>query len=365
VTFSPDGQYVATASQNAVALWKASYGNEVAQLAHPDDIVVAVGFSPDGHRLVTAAGTTARIWDLGNGRELYRLKHDSAVDDVVFTADGASIDTATKPQAAEANQTCVHVWEAGSGVLRRDLCQGLSAKAFSPDGSHVVLAERHSGVSVRNLATGALITRVKGIADPGFLSTLALSAQRHYVAVAIDTRESPALYIADVAGDAPPKKIPLNSRASQLAFSADERRLAAATGEGVTLWEVGSGREIARITLSAGANTIAYAADGQHLATGSRDRSVRVWEIPQIKEVARFELGGNISRVAFSPDMELIAAASSDRTARVWRWKTDPAKEACTRLSRNLTPAEWQTYLGNEPYRTTCPGLPRLDSRSR
>jgi len=98
--------------------------------------------------------------------------------------------------------------------------------------------------------------------------------------------------------------------------------------------------------------------DGRHLATGNRDQSVRVWEIPGGREVARFELGGNVSRVAFSPDMELLAAASSDRTARVWRWRADPVKEACARLSRNLTRAEWQAYLGDEPYRATCSGLP-------
>jgi hypothetical protein len=31
---------------------------------------------------------------------------------------------------------------------------------------------------------------------------------------------------------------------------------------------------------------------------------------------------------------------------------------ACSRLTRNLTRAEWQQYLGQEPYRATCPNLP-------
>lgn len=360
VTFSPDGRYIATASQNAVVLWKTTYGNEVAQLAHPDDIVVAVVFSPDGQRLVTAAGPMVRIWDLGTGRELYRLKHDSGVDDVVFTADGAFIETVTKPQPAGANQTCVHVWDAGSGKQLRRFCQDFSATAFSPDGSHIVLAERHSGISIRNLATGISITQVKGIIGADFQSKLALSAQGHYIAAAVDAQEGDALYIAQIVGDAPSKKISLNSEPNQLVFSSDERQLAAATDKGVMTWEVSSGREIARISLSAGSNTIAYAADGQHLATGSRDQSVRVWAIPQMREVAHFEVGGNISRVAFSPNMELVAAASSDRTARIWRWKADPVKEACARLTRNLTRVEWQSYLGDEPYRATCPGLPGL-----
>lgn len=31
--------------------------------------------------------------------------------------------------------------------------------------------------------------------------------------------------------------------------------------------------------------------------------------------------------------------------------------QARSRLSRNLTCQEWQEYLGNEPYRKTCPNL--------
>lgn len=31
---------------------------------------------------------------------------------------------------------------------------------------------------------------------------------------------------------------------------------------------------------------------------------------------------------------------------------------AYERLPRNLTHAEWTQYLGDEPYRATCPNLP-------
>jgi hypothetical protein len=32
----------------------------------------------------------------------------------------------------------------------------------------------------------------------------------------------------------------------------------------------------------------------------------------------------------------------------------DLANEICRRLDRNLTPADWKKYVGNEPYRKTC-----------
>jgi hypothetical protein len=43
----------------------------------------------------------------------------------------------------------------------------------------------------------------------------------------------------------------------------------------------------------------------------------------------------------------------------VWLvWPEDLIAEACARLTRNLTQEEWERYLGDEPYRKTCPDLP-------
>ena len=36
----------------------------------------------------------------------------------------------------------------------------------------------------------------------------------------------------------------------------------------------------------------------------------------------------------------------------------DLLSEACARTVRNLSEAEWERYLGDLPYRQTCPGRP-------
>jgi WD40 repeat protein len=65
-----------------------------------------------------------------------------------------------------------------------------------------------------------------------------------------------------------------------------------------------------------------------------------------------------ITKVTFSPDGHLLATSSEDWTAQIWPWQpNDLISEAQARLTRNLTPAEWQQYLGNEPYHKTCPAL--------
>ena len=42
-----------------------------------------------------------------------------------------------------------------------------------------------------------------------------------------------------------------------------------------------------------------------------------------------------------------------------YRWhRQDLIDLACSRLTRNLTKAEWKQYLPGEPYRKTCSNLP-------
>jgi hypothetical protein len=68
---------------------------------------------------------------------------------------------------------------------------------------------------------------------------------------------------------------------------------------------------------------------------------------------------GGVWAVAFSPDGQWLATGSADNMARVWLvWPEDLIAEACARLTRTLTPDEWERYFGDEPYRKTCPDLP-------
>jgi hypothetical protein len=45
-------------------------------------------------------------------------------------------------------------------------------------------------------------------------------------------------------------------------------------------------------------------------------------------------------------------------------WDVDPhswRQRACVIANRNLTREEWWKYMGDEPYRKTCPELPGPD----
>jgi hypothetical protein len=50
---------------------------------------------------------------------------------------------------------------------------------------------------------------------------------------------------------------------------------------------------------------------------------------------------------------------TADQPTRVW--PDDPVAAACGKLTRNLTRDEWQKYLGDAPYRPTCPEIELRD----
>jgi hypothetical protein len=62
---------------------------------------------------------------------------------------------------------------------------------------------------------------------------------------------------------------------------------------------------------------------------------------------------------AFSADGRFLIAIGYDS---VKYWPLPPegslVEEACRRLTRNLTQAEWKEFLSDEKYRKTCQSLP-------
>ena len=150
-------------------------------------------------------------------------------------------------------------------------------------------------------------------------------------------------------------------------FSPDGELLATASADKTArVWETATGLELVRMEHTGIVRRVTFSPEGRWLATAGDEKFARIWEASTGREMARMIHEGFVKDVAFSPDGRLVATASDDGTARVWEASAghplpddleDLISEACSRIERNFTEAEWHQYLSNEPYRPTCPDL--------
>lgn len=65
--------------------------------------------------------------------------------------------------------------------------------------------------------------------------------------------------------------------------------------------------------------SLAVSSDGQKLASGSNDRTVRIWDVASGKQLVKLEgHQGPVEALAFSPDNRWLVSGSADATIRVW-----------------------------------------------
>jgi hypothetical protein len=95
------------------------------------------------------------------------------------------------------------------------------------------------------------------------------------------------------------------------------------------------------------------------IVTGGNNRLV-LWDAASGQPLERVLFGwrGSSTKLALSPDGRVVAASHGEGLVL---WDVDLAswqQRACSVVRRNLTIAEWNTFIGQElPYRSTCDGF--------
>ena len=380
ITLSQDGKFVLSAgcdyinpnnscNEGVYRVWESETGREVASIVVNDMEAKDSAFSPDSKFVAIGTYTydpdpVTVLWNLETGQVNYLAGGDFA-----FSPDGTKIITIKPGNISKNIPGEILLWdlttEIESSVLGSLCCP--STVAASPDGQLVAVGTDEGNIVILNIDTLQIVAQMAhgdGINSIAFSpdGKRIVSGSGNLISQSLDTsaRVWDAYTGAEISSliyDTPDVEV------SAVVFSLDSKYVASSTGGSynntVTVWEADTGKEIAIMVHDSGSLRAAFSPDGSYIVSAG-DKTARVWETQTGVELIRLTSGDFVKSVAFSPDGRLIASGGDDGWARVWMWQAeDLIPNACSRLPRNLTRAEWKQYIGDAlPYQAVCENLP-------
>lgn len=88
------------------------------------------------------------------------------------------------------------------------------------------------------------------------------------------------------------------------------------------VWDIDTGREVLNLSIEDGVTTVAISPEGQYVAAGSLDKSVRVWDARNGYLNARLDGAeghkDSVYSVAFAPNGRDLVSGSLDKTIKMW-----------------------------------------------
>jgi small GTP-binding protein len=111
---------------------------------------------------------------------------------------------------------------------------------------------------------------------------------------------------------------------NSIAFSPDGNTLASGSYDGtIKLWNAKNGKLIGSLQgRSKSVRSVAFSPDGNTLAGGSSDNTIKLWNVKNGELIRSLEGHSDaVLSIAFSPDGNTLASGSSDNTIKLWNVK--------------------------------------------
>jgi WD40 repeat protein len=235
VALAPDGRTLATGgTDKTVMLWDTATGQRQATLLGHADSIRLLAFSPDGEFLASSAGSEVKLWEVSSGQERAHLEgHAGPVSSLAFDPDSAIVATGSEDET-------VKLWDVSTGQ-EQDTWEGhggsVTAIAFSPDGQTLATGSMDQTVKLWDVATGQVRATLKG--HEGTVASIAFSPDGKTLATG--------------AGDWTVKLwdpvtgrllLTFHGPAKSLAFSADNKILAATSSGAIELWRAATETDV-------------------------------------------------------------------------------------------------------------------------
>jgi len=292
---SPDGRFAAVGTSGGDLLLVEPGAAAPRTIARGIGFVYATTFSADSRLLaVGTADRRIRIYQLPAGTLLRTIPTDAERPlELAFDPAGARI-------AAAMSGALVRLWNVASGDSLRTLTghvtrRPVPAVSFLPTGE-LISGSWDNHLRIWNLATGETVRTL----GPGYGGRLA-------------------------------------QRWSEVVVDPKGRYVAASGSDGqVHLWSTTDWTELTAIGHNGDAPALAVSPDGELLATGSIDQTVRVWRASDLTPVATW-LGhqGTVQAVSFRADGRTLLSVGDDGALKEW---------SLDAIRRTVLPYETSSY---------------------
>jgi WD40 repeat protein len=332
IAFSPDGQLVAsTSTDRTVRIWNLVTGESIQTLEGHHACVWSVDFHPNGHLLASAGeDNTIKIWNLETGCCVQTFQgHQYWVKAIAFNPDGKTL-------ASGSFDSTVKIWDLQTGECLKTLLGHkavVTCLGYSPQGDHLVTGSYDQSVKIWDVATGKCLDTLHKHTNRVW--SVAFHPQENLV---VSGGDDHAIKVWELHRGKCIKTLQGNSNAIYaIAYSAqssdqsNQQNLLASGHEDQTikLWNVNINApqlvepELQPFQVLRGHSdrilSITFSPNGQIIASGSADRTIKLWH-PQTGKLIKTLQGHRswIWEIAISPDSKFLASGSYDHTVKVW-----------------------------------------------
>jgi WD40 repeat protein len=326
VAFSPVHPVLASCGQDhTIKLWDTTTGKYLKTLHGHTSIVIALAFSPDGQFLASASDDhTVKLWNLTTAECVQTLEHCSCVWSVAFHPTGKILATAGEDNT-------IKLWNLETGCCVQTLTghqHWVKTIAFSLEGQRLVSGSFDQTVKLWDLRTGVWMCVMTLLGHTGFVTSVAFSPKGDQVA---SSSYDQTVKIWDIhSGKCLDTLKKHTNRIWSIAFHPQGHLIASGGDDhAARVWEVSTGQ--CTKTIQGHRNAIygiAHSWQQNLLASGHEDQTIKLWDV-NLNASQQLKVGlqpfgvlhGHSNRVfcvAFSPNGQFIASGSADRTIKLW-----------------------------------------------
>ena len=308
VVYSRDGEIFASSSTDkTIKIWRKD-GTLMKTLTGQDGEVLGLDYRRDGQMFASASSDgTIKLWSRYGKLRFTLTGHSGKVYDVSFSPDGKTI-------ASASGDGTIKLWNSDGTLLKTitEYNRPVLSVSFSPDGKLIAAASEDGTIRLFD-------------ADGKLIKSMFEDSVVHGVSFSPDGQT-----IVSVGGDTTVKLWNLDGSLLQTfqghqdgvldaGLSPDGRIIASASADGtIKLWYRSSELFNPLGGHQGDVHTAVFRPDGQAIASVGADNTVKLWH----RDGSLFKtLTGHtdvVHGVSFSPDGQTIASASWDKTIKLW-----------------------------------------------